>query len=68
LLDDPRGCIWRVTFRGDTATTGIAPAAVPGAAVAAAPACNAGPPEGIYPDVTAADDVTKSKAKQGTEC
>jgi glucose/arabinose dehydrogenase/mono/diheme cytochrome c family protein len=54
IADDSHGRIWRVTFRGDTATTGIEPAAAPSVAVAAAPARNAAPPEGIHPDAGSA--------------
>jgi glucose/arabinose dehydrogenase len=38
IADDSHGRIWRVVFRGDTAVTGIAPAA------------SAAAPEGIHPD------------------
>jgi glucose/arabinose dehydrogenase/mono/diheme cytochrome c family protein len=54
IADDSHGRIWRVTFRGDTVTTGIEPAAAPPATVAAAPNRNAEPPEGIHPDAGSA--------------
>jgi glucose/arabinose dehydrogenase/mono/diheme cytochrome c family protein len=51
IADDSRGRIWRVVFRGDAATTGIAAAAAPSTGVSArASAEDATPPEGIHPD------------------
>jgi glucose/arabinose dehydrogenase/mono/diheme cytochrome c family protein len=44
ISDDVRGRIWRVTFHGNTATTGIAPAPAPRTSGAAA--SNVQPPEG----------------------
>jgi mono/diheme cytochrome c family protein len=54
ISDDSHGRIWRVTFHGGTATTGIEPAAAPSvASVGKAPDPNVGPPEGIHPDAGA---------------
>jgi glucose/arabinose dehydrogenase/cytochrome c5 len=50
IADDQHGRIWRVTFHGDTASTGIAAAAPPSAASARASAADSTPPEGIHPD------------------
>jgi glucose/arabinose dehydrogenase/mono/diheme cytochrome c family protein len=50
ISDDTRGRIWRVTFHGDTAATGIEAAPRVGTAAAAA---NVLPPEGIHPDAGA---------------
>jgi glucose/arabinose dehydrogenase/mono/diheme cytochrome c family protein len=52
IADDQHGRVWRVTFRGDTATTGIEPAPPPRVA-AAAPAKEVLPPEGIHPNAGA---------------
>jgi len=49
ISDDAHGRIWRVTFQGDTAHTGIEPAPAPQVAVAAPPQ-SVEPPEGIHPD------------------
>jgi glucose/arabinose dehydrogenase/mono/diheme cytochrome c family protein len=56
ISDDAHGRIWRVTFQGGTATTGVEPAAAPPANVSAAgtPDRDVGPPEGIHPDAGAA--------------
>jgi len=51
ISDDAHGRIWRVTFHGAIATTGIEPA--PAARNAAASAANPLPPEGIHPDAGA---------------
>ncbi len=48
ISEDVRGRIWRVTFHGDTATAGIAPAPVPRTSGAAA--SNVQPPEGLSPE------------------
>jgi len=48
IADDVRGRIWRVTYRGDTATARVAPAPALGAA--AASTGQPLPPEGIHPD------------------
>jgi cytochrome c5 len=53
ISDDSRGRIWRVTFQGDIATTGIAPAPAPGPETTAL-ASSVGPPEGIHPNAGAA--------------
>ncbi|MDB5411074.1 MAG: glucose/sorbosone dehydrogenase-like protein [Rhodospirillales bacterium] len=50
ITDDSHGRIWRVTFHGDAATTGIAAAAQPAGAAARASADDATPPEGIHPN------------------
>jgi glucose/arabinose dehydrogenase/mono/diheme cytochrome c family protein len=52
ISDDAHGRIWRVTFQGGAATTGVEPAAAPAANVSAAatPDRDVGPPEGIHPD------------------
>jgi glucose/arabinose dehydrogenase/mono/diheme cytochrome c family protein len=55
ISDDTHGRIWRVTFHGETATTGIEPAPAPHADTAAA--ANALPPEGIHPDAGAEAEV-----------
>jgi glucose/arabinose dehydrogenase/mono/diheme cytochrome c family protein len=53
ISDDSHGRIWRVTFRGEIATTGIAPAPAPRIeSTAVSP--DVGPPEGIHPDAGAA--------------
>ncbi len=52
ISDDSHGRIWRVSFHGATATTGIASAPVPRVGIAAADA-NVLPPEGIHPDAGA---------------
>jgi glucose/arabinose dehydrogenase/mono/diheme cytochrome c family protein len=49
IAEDAHGRVWRVTFRGDTAITGIEPAPPPRVA-AAAPAGEVEPPEGIHPN------------------
>jgi glucose/arabinose dehydrogenase/mono/diheme cytochrome c family protein len=51
ISDDAHGRIWRVTFHGDVATTGIE--AAPSARVATTGAANVLPPEGIHPDAGA---------------
>jgi mono/diheme cytochrome c family protein len=51
ISDDAHGRIWRVTFRGGAAITGIEPAPTPRVDTAAA--ANAEPPEGIHPDAGA---------------
>jgi glucose/arabinose dehydrogenase/mono/diheme cytochrome c family protein len=48
ISEDVRGRIWRVTFRGNTTATGIAPAPVPRTSGAAA--SNVQPPEGVDPE------------------
>ena len=55
IADDAHGRIWRVTFRGDTAATGVefATAPWPGSEAAAPDGQPAGPPEGIHPDAGA---------------
>ncbi len=54
ISDDAHGRIWRVTFHGDTAITGIEPAPAPTeTAVAKARAGDAEPPEGIHPNAGA---------------
>jgi glucose/arabinose dehydrogenase/mono/diheme cytochrome c family protein len=53
IADDQNGRIWRVTFHGDTAITGIEPAAAPKEATAKAGAGDALPPEGIHPNAGA---------------
>jgi glucose/arabinose dehydrogenase/mono/diheme cytochrome c family protein len=55
IADDAGGRIWRVTFQGDTAATGVEPATAPSAGrEAAAPESPpAGPPEGTHPDAGA---------------
>jgi len=50
IADDQHGRIWRVTFHGDTASTGIAAAAPSSGGSARASADDATPPEGIHPD------------------
>ena len=52
ISDDAHGRIWRVTFHGATATTGIEPAPAPHVDTAAAGA-NVLPPEGIHPNAGA---------------
>jgi len=52
ISDDAHGRIWRVTFHGATATTGIEAAPAPRVDTAAA-AANVLPPEGIHPDAGA---------------
>jgi glucose/arabinose dehydrogenase/mono/diheme cytochrome c family protein len=52
ISDDSHGRIWRVTFHGDTAITGIEPAPAPRVDTPAA-AANVLPPEGIHPDAGA---------------
>ena len=52
ISDDAYGRIWRVTYHGDPAVAGLAPA--PAASVdTAATAANVLPPEGIHPDAGA---------------
>jgi glucose/arabinose dehydrogenase/mono/diheme cytochrome c family protein len=53
IADDQNGRIWRVTFHGDAAITGIEPAAAPKEATAKAGAGDALPPEGIHPNAGA---------------
>ena len=53
ISDDSHGRIWRLTFQGNIATTGIAPAPAPRVAVAA-PDQSVQPPEGIHPDAGSA--------------
>jgi glucose/arabinose dehydrogenase/cytochrome c5 len=52
ISDDQNGRIWRVTFRGDPKTTGIAPAPSPAAAneTTGSIGGDAEPPEGIHPN------------------
>ena len=52
ISDDAHGRIWRVTFHGATATTGIEAAPAPRVDPAAT-AANVLPPEGIHPDAGA---------------
>jgi glucose/arabinose dehydrogenase/mono/diheme cytochrome c family protein len=53
ISDDSRGRIWRVTFRGDVATTGLVPA--PSARIeTTGVGPDVGPPEGIHPNAGAA--------------
>jgi glucose/arabinose dehydrogenase/mono/diheme cytochrome c family protein len=52
ISDDSHGRIWRVTFRGDVAATGIAPAPAPRIQTTGI-GPNAGPPEGINPNAGA---------------
>src|SRR4029077_9367447 len=52
ISDDQRGRIWRVSFHGATATTGIEAASAPRFDTAAT-AANVLPPEGIHPDAGA---------------
>jgi glucose/arabinose dehydrogenase/mono/diheme cytochrome c family protein len=52
ISDDARGRIWRVTFHGNVATTGIVPAPAPRAETTAI-APDVGPPEGIHPNAGA---------------
>ena len=52
ISDDARGRIWRVSFHGATATTGIEAASAPRFDTAAT-AANVLPPEGIHPDAGA---------------
>jgi glucose/arabinose dehydrogenase/mono/diheme cytochrome c family protein len=53
ISDDSHGRIWRVTFHGDTASTGIAPAPAPRVAAAGRAPGEVGPPEGIDPNAGA---------------
>jgi glucose/arabinose dehydrogenase/mono/diheme cytochrome c family protein len=56
IADDQHGRIWRVTFEGDTATTGIEPAPAPAKSTEATASGNtaqAQPPEGVHPDAGA---------------
>ena len=54
IADDAHGRIWRVTYRGGTATAGVEAAPAPSAGTsAAAPVQQVGPPEGIHPDAGA---------------
>lgn len=48
VSDDVGGRIWRITFQGDVATTGVEPARM--AAQNAGTAAEVGPPEGVHPD------------------
>jgi glucose/arabinose dehydrogenase/mono/diheme cytochrome c family protein len=53
IADDAHGRIWRVSFRGDPAVTGVEPAAAPAPGAdtsAAAPVQEVGPPEGLHPE------------------
>ena len=52
ISDDAHGRIWRVTYHGDPAVAGLAPAPAPSVDTAAA-AANVLPPEGIHPDAGA---------------
>jgi mono/diheme cytochrome c family protein len=52
ISDDAHGRIWRVTFHGNAATTGVEAAPAPRTATMAAVA-NVLPPEGIHPDAGA---------------
>jgi glucose/arabinose dehydrogenase len=53
ISDDSHGRIWRVTFQGDVATTGIVPAPSPRIETTGV-GPNVGPPEGIHPNAGAA--------------
>jgi NHL repeat len=66
ISDDSHGRIWRVTFRGEIATTGIAPAPAPRIESAAA-SPNVGPPEGIHPNAGAEAPILASRHR-GTAC
>jgi glucose/arabinose dehydrogenase/mono/diheme cytochrome c family protein len=59
IADDQRGRIWRVVYRGASATAGLEPAAPPAsggeASAPATAARQAEPPEGIHPDAGAAE-------------
>ncbi len=50
IADDVRGRIWRVTFQGGTAVSGLAPAPTPPTETVAG---NSAPPEGIHPNAGA---------------
>jgi glucose/arabinose dehydrogenase/mono/diheme cytochrome c family protein len=60
ISDDSHGRIWRVTFHGDTASTGIAPAPAPRVAAAGRTPGEVGPPEGIDPNAGARAGVAVS--------
>jgi glucose/arabinose dehydrogenase/cytochrome c5 len=64
ISDDSHGRIWRVTFQGGTAVTGIAAAPAPRVA-AATGAANVLPPEGIHTDAGAASNIAALPAPPG---
>ncbi len=63
ISDDQHGRIWRVTFHGQVATTGIA--AAPTSSAGASTSANVLPPEGIHPDAGAATMVASLPVPPG---
>ena len=63
ISDDQHGRIWRVTFHGQVATTGIA--AAPTSSAGASNSANVLPPEGIHPDAGAATMVASLPVPPG---